>query len=73
MPLQSRAKESAWIDRHRDEYLGQWVAIEGICSLRMAPTLVKFIWRRARPESPRPLLSAWKSVKTLSWEAGSDL
>lgn len=28
-PLQSRAKESAWIDRHRDEYLGQWVAIEG--------------------------------------------
>ena len=28
-PLQSRAEESAWIDRHRDEYLGQWVAIEG--------------------------------------------
>lgn len=28
-PLQSRAKESTWIDRHRDEYLGQWVAIEG--------------------------------------------
>jgi len=28
-PLQLRAKESAWIDRHRDEYLGQWVAIEG--------------------------------------------
>lgn len=28
-PLESRAKESAWIDRHRDEYLGQWVAIEG--------------------------------------------
>lgn len=28
-PLRSRAEESAWIDRHRDEYLGQWVAIEG--------------------------------------------
>ena len=28
-PLQSRAEETAWIDRHRDEYLGQWVAIEG--------------------------------------------
>jgi Family of unknown function (DUF5678) len=26
---QSRAEETAWIDRHRDEYLGQWVAIEG--------------------------------------------
>jgi hypothetical protein len=29
VPLQSRAEETAWIDRHRDEYLGQWVAIEG--------------------------------------------
>jgi Family of unknown function (DUF5678) len=28
-PVPSRAKETAWIDRHRDEYLGQWVAIEG--------------------------------------------
>src|SRR5258706_11211067 len=27
--LQSRAKENSWIDGHRDEYLGQWVAIEG--------------------------------------------
>ena len=28
-PVQSLATESAWVDRHRDEYLGQWVAIEG--------------------------------------------
>ena len=28
-PVQSRATESAWVDHHRDEYLGQWVAIEG--------------------------------------------
>ena len=28
-PAQSRARESAWVDQHRDEYLGQWVAIEG--------------------------------------------
>ena len=28
-PAQSRATESAWVDRHRGEYLGQWVAIEG--------------------------------------------
>jgi hypothetical protein len=28
-PVQSRATESAWVDQHRDEYLGQWVAVEG--------------------------------------------
>ena len=28
-PAQTRARQSAWVDRHRDEYLGQWVAIEG--------------------------------------------
>lgn len=27
--VQARAAESDWVDRHRDEYLGQWVAIEG--------------------------------------------
>ncbi|MFS8085555.1 MAG: DUF5678 domain-containing protein [Acidobacteriota bacterium] len=27
--MQSRAEETDWIDRHRDEYLGQWVALEG--------------------------------------------
>src|SRR5258706_11211066 len=47
--------------------------LRGICSLRMAPTLVKFIWRHGRPELTRPLLSVWKNVKTFSWEAGSDL
>ena len=26
---QSRAVESTWIERHRDMYLGQWVALEG--------------------------------------------
>src|SRR6267378_3907598 len=26
---QSRAIEGNWVERHRDEYLGQWVAIEG--------------------------------------------
>src|SRR5689334_12891728 len=26
---QSRAIESDWVERHRDQYLGQWVAIEG--------------------------------------------
>jgi hypothetical protein len=26
---QSRAVESTWIDRHRELYLGQWVALEG--------------------------------------------
>lgn len=29
MPAQSRAMESTWVERHRDEYLGQWVALEG--------------------------------------------
>lgn len=28
-PVQSRATESAWVNQHRDEYLGQWVAVEG--------------------------------------------
>ena len=27
--IQSRAVESIWIERHRDMYLGQWVALEG--------------------------------------------
>ena len=27
-PVQSRATESASVDHHRDEYLGQWVAVE---------------------------------------------
>ena len=26
---QSRATESNWVERHRDKYLGQWVALEG--------------------------------------------
>jgi hypothetical protein len=28
-PAQSRAIESTWVERHRDKYLGQWVALEG--------------------------------------------
>jgi hypothetical protein len=28
-PAQSRAIESNWAERHRDKYLGQWVALEG--------------------------------------------
>jgi Family of unknown function (DUF5678) len=26
---QSRGIESNWVERHRDKYLGQWVALEG--------------------------------------------
>ena len=26
---QSRAVESTWVERHRDMYLGQWVALDG--------------------------------------------
>jgi hypothetical protein len=28
-PAQSRAIESNWVERHRDKYLGRWVALEG--------------------------------------------
>lgn len=28
-PAQSRAIESNWVERYRDKYLGQWVALEG--------------------------------------------
>ena|ERR1700736_1410174 len=28
-PAQSRAMESTWVERYRDKYLGQWVALEG--------------------------------------------
>jgi hypothetical protein len=28
-PAQSRAIESNWVERHRDKYVGQWVALEG--------------------------------------------
>jgi len=27
--VQSRATESDWVDRHRDQFLGEWVAVEG--------------------------------------------
>ena len=27
--VQSRAIESDWVDRHRDQFLGEWVAVEG--------------------------------------------
>src|SRR5438552_3631012 len=27
--VQSRAIEGNWVERHRDQYLGQWVALEG--------------------------------------------
>ena len=28
-PYNARAREHAWIEAHRDEYLGQWVALDG--------------------------------------------
>jgi hypothetical protein len=28
-PVRPAALESAWVERHRDQYLGQWVALEG--------------------------------------------
>jgi hypothetical protein len=28
-PLHSGAIESTWVERHRDKYLDQWVALEG--------------------------------------------
>ena len=29
VPALSRAMEGNWVERHRDKYLGQWVALEG--------------------------------------------
>ncbi len=28
-PVRDLARESAWIQKHRDEYAGQWVALDG--------------------------------------------
>ncbi len=28
-PTVNRDRERAWIDAHRDEYMGQWIALEG--------------------------------------------
>ena len=30
-PARSLVDEDDWIEKHRDEYLGQWVAVEGDC------------------------------------------
>ena len=51
MPAQSRAMESTWVERHRDKYLGQWVALEGARSSRMVVTRAKSIWPPAKRES----------------------
>jgi hypothetical protein len=29
LPIKDRSKEKAWIERHRAEYAGQWVALDG--------------------------------------------
>lgn len=29
LPIKDRSKEKAWLERHRDEYTGQWVALDG--------------------------------------------
>ncbi len=29
VPVQSRTIESNWVERHRDKYLGRWIALEG--------------------------------------------
>jgi hypothetical protein len=29
LPIKDRSKEKAWIERHRDEYAGQWIALDG--------------------------------------------
>jgi len=35
-PAQSRAIESIWVERNRDKYLGQWVALEGDTLIALA-------------------------------------
>jgi Family of unknown function (DUF5678) len=29
LPIKDRSKENAWLAEHRDEYAGQWVALDG--------------------------------------------
>ena len=29
LPIRDRSREAAWLQKHRDEYAGQWVALDG--------------------------------------------
>ncbi len=73
-PSQSRATESAWVDEHRDEYLGQWVAVEGekpvahgtnprqvYLSARESGISVPFIVRVQKREEP--FMGGWRDLR----------
>jgi hypothetical protein len=51
---QTRIREHAWIDTHRDEYLGQWVAVEDdlLVAHGKAPRQVYLAARAAGIEVP---------------------
>lgn len=57
-----RERERRWLDEHRDEYVGQWVALEGDHLLASGPD-GRAVYEAARGGRPRPFGDARRAAR----------
>jgi Family of unknown function (DUF5678) len=55
-------REQRWLDEHRDEYVGQWVALEGDHLLASGPD-GRAVYEAARGGRPRPIRDARRAAR----------
>ena len=54
-PLPDRSREHAWVKEHKDEYAGQWVALEGERLVAASFTAME-VFKAIDPKQPNPPL-----------------
>jgi hypothetical protein len=63
----SNEQERAWISAHRDEYLGQWVALDGDRLVAHGTDAKRFTMKPESKASRHPILSESRRNKRPAW------
>jgi len=66
-PIKDRTKENEWLRQHRDEYAGQWVALDGDRLLSYGPRLEEVADAAERAGVPDALMVRVEPSNALPW------
>jgi hypothetical protein len=66
-PIKDRVRENEWLQRHRDEYAGQWVALDGDRLLAYGPHLKEVAEAAERAGAPDALMVRVEPSNALPW------
>ena len=66
-PMRDRTREKQWVEEHRHEYAGQWVALDGDQLVASSPVQQE-VWDVVRTDMPRrPLVLRIPSLDDLPY------